>query len=193
MSYIRVGRKKEVSGTAALGAFLKWAKRNYRKHSYWERHFVEDALSDKKFPQKVKSWAELKNYLESVPGVVDNALTAAESLINKWPDSQVDGLGPRDVKRILTSLRKVWGWNYARRLVIERCTDAKGFGRCESCRKRVPKIFVDHKRAIGTFRPRTIIERMFLSSEKLQGLCNKCHRVKTKRDMKLIDAEKGFL
>lgn len=92
---------------------------------------------------------------------------------------KIDGLGPHDTKRILTALRKIWGWNYGRKLVIDRCTDGEGFGRCEKCKKRCPKIFVDHIRPVGTFHPRETILKMFVSSKQLQGLCKICHQKKT--------------
>jgi hypothetical protein len=108
---------------------------------------------------------------------------------------KVDGLGPHDVKRLVTAIRKVWSWNYARKLCVERCTDKDGFGWCEgkTCKKKGPhpKIYADHIEPIGAFDPKTYLQRVFVSSKALQGLCKSCHDKKTReenamRDMGLI-------
>ncbi len=100
----------------------------------------------------------------------------------------VDGLGPKDIARITKALRKVWSWSYARRLVDKRCTQADGFKYCEKCHTKCPKFFVDHIEAVGSFSARLYIERLFLPSHMMQGLCGKCHTLKTKQDMKKIKA-----
>lgn len=100
----------------------------------------------------------------------------------KLPAVKVDGLGPKDVKRIRSALRDVWRWNHARNLVIKRCLIANGFSKCEKCKKKCPKVFVDHKKACGDVREPDYIKRMFIPSKFLQGLCQKCHSVKTKKE-----------
>jgi hypothetical protein len=94
----------------------------------------------------------------------------------------VDGLGPKDIKRLVTAIRKVWGWNYARRLCLERAISPDGFPVCEKCHKKVPKVWPDHIEPIGTFHLKEYIARMFVSSKRLQALCKNCHRLKTNKE-----------
>lgn len=98
----------------------------------------------------------------------------------------IDDLNDDDIKKIKRVLRQAWSWSYSRRLVIKRCDIGGGYSRCEGCKKKVPKIFVDHIEAIGTFDPKTYILRSFVPSRFMQGLCQPCHKVKTKADMKAM-------
>ncbi len=90
-----------------------------------------------------------------------------------------DGLGPHEVKKIRNALRQVWHRSYARKLVVDRCTDKEGFAFCEKCDKRTPKLKVDHIIACGDV-DNGYIDRLFTSSAGLQGLCKECHNAKTK-------------
>lgn len=98
----------------------------------------------------------------------------------------VDGLGPKDIKRLVTAIRRVWGWNYARRICLERAIGKDGFPVCEKCKTKVPKVYPDHISPVGSFQVETYIKRMFVSSKQLQALCNTCHRVKTNRERKKV-------
>jgi hypothetical protein len=98
----------------------------------------------------------------------------------------VDGLNDADVKKLRAAIRQVWRWSYSRKLVEKRCALGGGYSRCEMCRKKCPKIFVDHIVAIGPFDPATFIFRMFIPSTQLQGLCHVCHKIKTKADTAVI-------
>lgn len=102
----------------------------------------------------------------------------------KVATAKVDGLGPKDLKRIRSALRDVWRWNHARQLVLKRCLIAGGFSRCENkkCKKKCPKVFVDHISPCGDVREPGYILRMFIPSRQLQGLCQKCHTAKTKQE-----------
>lgn len=102
---------------------------------------------------------------------------------------KIDGLGPEDEKRLRNAIREVWSWNYARKLCIQRATDQAGFGKCEGCKKKVPKLFADHIEPIGEFDSRTFIDRMFLPSSYLQALCKKCHDAKTRVEGYLRDSK----
>lgn len=107
----------------------------------------------------------------------------------------VDGLGPKDIKKLRTAIRQVWSWSYAKKLVVKRCTDKNGFARCENpkCKKRkCPKIFVDHIMRCGNV-DEGYIKRMFVPSKSLQGLCKICHDTKTRWERKQDEIEKGFL
>lgn len=92
---------------------------------------------------------------------------------------KTDGLGPLEVKKIRTALRLVWHRSYARALVVKRCTNAKGFFVCEKCETLTPVLKIDHIEACGDVDD-GYIRRLFCSSDKLQGLCNDCHKEKTK-------------
>lgn len=99
----------------------------------------------------------------------------------------VDDLGPRDFERIRTALRQVWSWSYPRRLCIARATDKKGFGWCEECKARVPKLFADHITPIGVIDREFRLTQMFRPSKFLQALCGKCHGRKTREEKKARD------
>lgn len=96
---------------------------------------------------------------------------------------KVDGLGPDDIKKIRAAIRQVWQWSHAPRLVVKRCTDAGGFGVCEKCEGRCPKVKVDHIKPVGDV-DEGFIARLFVPSTKMQGLCKRCHDAKTKEERK---------
>jgi hypothetical protein len=100
-----------------------------------------------------------------------------------------DCLNEDDKRNIIKALRKIWHWSHSRRLVLRRCELENDYFRCEGCRKRAPKLGVDHIQAVGTF-DGGYIERLFVPSDKLQGLCKKCHKKKTKKDMEAIRSAK---
>lgn len=95
----------------------------------------------------------------------------------------VDGLGPRDIKKIRSALRQVWSWSHPRKLVIKRCTGDDGFLYCEACNARAPKIHVDHMVNVGEVNS-GFIARLFVSSKRMTGLCVACHKVKTSGERK---------
>lgn len=93
-----------------------------------------------------------------------------------------DGLGGYEKKRISASIRQVWQRCMARREAIKRVAVRVGddyFYTCEKCSKRSPQIKVDHVSPVGSL-DGNFIERLFCSSDKLQCLCNGCHKEKTK-------------
>lgn len=92
-----------------------------------------------------------------------------------------DGLGPLEVKKLRAALRLVWHRSHPRKLVVNRCIGADGFFRCEKCKRKTPQIKIDHKTVLGSL-DRDYIQRLFCSSKELQGLCKKCHDVKTKKE-----------
>lgn len=101
-----------------------------------------------------------------------------------------DCLNADDVKKIQKALRQVWSWSHSRRLVLKRCDLGGGYSRCEKCRKKVPKVHVDHIVAVGTF-DGEYIARLFVPSTSMQGLCAICHKIKTKADLKTIKAKRS--
>lgn len=106
---------------------------------------------------------------------------------------KVDGLGPKDLMKIRAAIRLVWHRSHVRKLVVNRCIGAGGFSYCEKCKKRAPKVFIDHIKRVGDV-DEGFIKRLFVSSKWLQGLCKKCHDSKTKQERKeLREIQKGFL
>lgn len=94
-----------------------------------------------------------------------------------------DGLGPYEIKKIRNALRQVWHRSKARRLCVERCIGADKFFYCEhkDCKKKTPQIKIDHIKKVGEV-DGGFIERLFVPSNKLQGLCKPCHDAKTKKE-----------
>ena len=101
--------------------------------------------------------------------------------IKKKKLQKTDGLGPLEIKKIRTALRLVWHRSAARKVVVLRCTDADGFTFCEQCHKRTPALKVDHIEKLGDV-DGGYIERLFVPSGKMQGLCKTCHDAKTKQE-----------
>jgi hypothetical protein len=94
-----------------------------------------------------------------------------------------------DIKKIKKALRQVWSWSHSRRLVTKRCDLGEGYSRCEKCKKKCPKIFIDHIEPVGTF-DKNYIDRLFVPSKRMQGLCVNCHKSKTKTDLANIKRSK---
>lgn len=92
------------------------------------------------------------------------------------------GLSVKEKKSLRDAIRQIWyRQSYARKLVVKRCLVEGGFSRCELCLEVCPKIAVDHTTPCGTL-DSGFIERCFVSSDVLQGLCKRCHAAKTKQD-----------
>jgi len=96
---------------------------------------------------------------------------------------KTDGLGPLEAKKIRIAIRQVWHRSYARSLCVKRCVGSGGYSYCEKCKKRAPKIFIDHVEKVGDL-DGGFLSRLFCPSERLQGLCKKCHDEKTKLERK---------
>lgn len=95
---------------------------------------------------------------------------------------KVDGLSLKEVAKIRNAVRRIWQQSsYARKLCVVRSTDDEGYPFCEKCKKRQPKVKIDHVVPVGDILDGGI-RRMFVSSDCLQALCNACHKVKTKVD-----------
>lgn len=92
-----------------------------------------------------------------------------------------DGLGPLEVKKIRAALRQCWHRTHSRRLVVKRCTGGDGYTYCELCHERTPQIKIDHITPCGEV-DGGYIRRLFCASKYLQGLCKKCHDLKTKQE-----------
>ncbi len=97
---------------------------------------------------------------------------------------KIDGLSERDKELLIRGIMKVWQWSTPHKLCIARATDAKGFGKCELCKKRVPKLYVDHIVPRGTW-DNGYIDRTFIPSIGLQATCKKCHQPKTNEENRI--------
>lgn len=92
---------------------------------------------------------------------------------------RTDGLGAHEKAKLRIAIRQVWHRCLARKLTVDRCTDKDGFASCEECgKKKLPKVTIDHVDPVGEVGP-GFIERMFVPSAQLRGLCKDCHRAKT--------------
>lgn len=113
-------------------------------------------------------------------------------MAKKRKNPRIDGLDPIDLKNIHRVVRQVWSWSQGPRLVRKRCTREDGFQYCEDphCetkgRRPVPKIQVDHIQNVGEVGGPKYIEKMFVPSSKLRGICVKCHAKKTKIERALV-------
>ncbi len=95
---------------------------------------------------------------------------------------KVDGLGPHLKQGYVTALRMVWrNRSEARKICVRRADIGGGYSRCEGCKKKVPKVFIDHIEPCGVL-DSGFIERLSCASEGLQALCSPCHRTKTNED-----------
>lgn len=109
---------------------------------------------------------------------------AEEAKKAKKAARKLDGLGPHLEQKIRSALREVWHRSEARKLVVNRTALADGYARCEhpKCKgKRYPKIYIDHVVNVGPL-DAGFIKRMFVPSNKLQGLCKMHHDEKTKAE-----------
>lgn len=97
----------------------------------------------------------------------------------------IDGFGPKERQRVASVVRQVWYQCRARKLAIKRATGKDGFTYCEKCKKRTPKICVDHIDPAGSVDGPYWILRMFVPHGELQCWCPKCHAAKTKAENKL--------
>jgi len=93
----------------------------------------------------------------------------------------IDGLGTYEITKISSAVRQVWYRCKARQITVKRCTLPDGFLMCEMCGEVTPKIKIDHIVPVGSLRD-GFMERLFCPSSGLQGLCNTCHKKKTKEE-----------
>jgi 5-methylcytosine-specific restriction endonuclease McrA len=95
-----------------------------------------------------------------------------------------DGITDADYGALTRDLRRRWSWSAPRRIAKERSVAIDGFHRCEQCRRKTPKIFIDHIVPIGSLKHDGAgwIERLYCPSIGLQALCKICHDQKTKAE-----------
>lgn len=98
--------------------------------------------------------------------------------VGKKVKEKIDGLSAQDVAKIRSAIRKVWSWSWPKKLCTNRAVGKDGFSRCELCKKKTPKVFIDHITPVGEV-DGGFISRLFCPSSGLQALCKKCHQTKT--------------
>jgi hypothetical protein len=91
------------------------------------------------------------------------------------------GIDAKQLTKIRSALRQIWRYSLAHKITTARCVGRGGFSHCEKCGKRAPKVYIDHIVPVGDLLHGGI-ERLFVASSGLQGLCKPCHAVKTKID-----------
>ena len=103
----------------------------------------------------------------------------------KKKPSPVDvGLGPAEIAKIRQANRQLWQRSsLARKLVVKRCLLPDGFSKCEQCLEVCAKVAVDHIEKEGAVEG-GYLDRLWISSTQLQGLCKRCHDSKTKAERK---------
>lgn len=94
------------------------------------------------------------------------------------------GLGPAEIAKIRQANRQLWQRSsLARKLVVKRCLLPDGFSKCEQCSEVCAKIAVDHTNKVGAV-DGGYLERLWVSSNEMTGLCKKCHDEKTAEERK---------
>jgi len=101
----------------------------------------------------------------------------------KVKPEKIDGLSPEDIAKIRTAIRKVWMWSYPRKLVKQRCINERKLFQCEQCHNETRVLHVHHLEQVGDV-DAGFIERLYCSSDKLKGLCEKCHGKETRKERK---------
>lgn len=118
------------------------------------------------------------------------ASASGTSSKKKEKATAIDGWGSVEKKKVRNAVRQIWQRSKQWRMVKARCTGEDGFYVCEGCGSTVPRISVDHTIAIGDIEDPGFLERLFVSSEGLKGLCDPCHKPKTKKDNAETKAKK---
>lgn len=102
---------------------------------------------------------------------------------------------------LIPAARKIWSFSPLRREIRQRTrvSIVKGVEtfRCEKCRKLTDKVDVDHKDPIvdpevGFKDWNTYFERMFCDPSNLWGICQSCHRHKTKQEFAIRKSKKAL-
>ena len=97
---------------------------------------------------------------------------------------QDGGLGPAEIAKIRQANRQLWQRSsLARKLVVKRCLRPDGFSTCEQCNQTCPKVAVDHTNKVGLV-DSGYLERLWVSSNEMKGLCKSCHDKKTAQERK---------
>lgn len=85
--------------------------------------------------------------------------------------------------KVIAACRRLWLYSPVRREVQNRAKTSDGYYRCEKCRGLADKVQIDH---IAPAVPLTgwdnwdgFITRLFIESDQMQAICERCHNKKT--------------
>jgi hypothetical protein len=97
--------------------------------------------------------------------------------------------------RIVAGIRKVWRFSPLRTEVKKRCRVKIGIYRCEKCRKLTDHVDIDHKEpavdpVLGWQGYDIFIQRLFCDVSNLQGICLRCHELKSDKESKVRKVNK---
>lgn len=110
-------------------------------------------------------------------------------MAKKKKNVKTDGFGPYEKSKVRAAVRDVWRHSLPHKLVRDRCSLKDGYSKCELCRKKVPKIFVNHKITVGDV-DEGFLKRMFVSADLLEGICDPCHKPITAAERKISSAKR---
>lgn len=96
-----------------------------------------------------------------------------------------------DIAKLVSHSREVWrqSVNYQETKKCLRCPGRPGWFACENCGINAEVIRIDHIKPIGK-QPTLLsdfgwwLPKLFCHPDNLQGLCNLCHKKKTKEERK---------
>lgn len=92
------------------------------------------------------------------------------------PPGTLNGATAERARKILRELWHQRSWQ--KKAALARATDAEGFTVCEQCKRRAPKVHVDH--IVKCAEPDAeFLARLFIEPAHLQVLCLRCHGDKT--------------
>ena len=96
-----------------------------------------------------------------------------------------------DIAKLISDARNRWRQSQPYQEAKKKCkiVELTGWFRCANCANSVEVIRIDHIEPIGK-QPfnydgfGTWLNKLFCAVTNLQGLCNSCHRIKTKEERK---------
>lgn len=100
-------------------------------------------------------------------------------------------LTTKEKNAIRSANRKAWAmYSIARKEVKTRCRISRGTYRCENCGKIMKGndsvIAVDHIKQVGSVMELPYLHNLWSDVTNLWGLCNDCHKLKTKLERKKL-------
>lgn len=190
--------------------FSNWVKKQCKYnlaeiplHEYGTEYFGSNKDKENIFCARMKHMMTLKQWKEPKnlnglwknlgKGEFTHVQEGGVSLFTRWqiedPRADRDGFTQKDKAYVADACRRIWGWSRAKALCLERAEGPNGLPICENekCLKEVQKVQVDHITPAGTV-DNGYLDRLFCPSSKLQALCKRCHKRKTKHDLKTLIA-----
>lgn len=167
-------KDKDLEGTP-LGDFYKDVIRDEPEKDFFTEEEFYDYLLSLRAPDDIRETGRI----------------AWRDWASNDPKAVVDGMSRKAIDQLRKATRQVWSWSTPKKLCLKRATDKKGFGRCELCKKKVPKLYADHIIPVGAI-DEGYFKRLFCPSNELQALCAKCHTKKTNQERKELARKKDL-